>query len=152
MTTKIFSPKYHLKLSFKLHVYHVVGGVCNFFSSVLPQQKLETTDRTVLQLSYSSVLFGKQKKIHPFFPLWERTNPTEAKRREDSAQLWLLFLYVFSPPPSLPYINWARQESCLFHLRFSLCWTYLCSISMGFFLSLSFSHRYFELLFPILTS
>ena len=65
MTIKISSPKYHLKLSFKLHVYHIVGGVCNFLTSVSPQQKFEATDRPVLQLSYSSVLFGKQRKIHP---------------------------------------------------------------------------------------
>ena len=58
------------------------------------------------------------------------------------------FYMFFSSP-------WAcsSQEGCLFHLRFSL-WSldlplfYFC----GLFPSLSFSHRHFGLLFPILTT
>ena len=34
-----------------------VGGVCNFLSSVSPQQRLEMADQY-----YSSVLFGKQRE------------------------------------------------------------------------------------------
>ena len=33
--------------------------------------------------------------------------------------LWLLFLYV-SLSLGLSYVNWAGQQCCLFHLRFSL--------------------------------
>ena len=36
-----------------------VRGVCNFLGSVSPQQRFETADQC-----YSSVLFGKQRKIH----------------------------------------------------------------------------------------
>ena len=41
-------------ISFKLHTIlsSVVGGVCNFLGSVLPQQKFEVTDGPVLQLSF----------------------------------------------------------------------------------------------------
>ena len=36
-------------------------------------------------------------------------------RREEKPRgsIWLLFLHIFSPPPSLPYINWASQEGCV---------------------------------------
>ena len=43
-----------------------------------------------------------------------------AWERERDLTLWLFFLYVFSSPLGLPYINWASQECCLFHLRSSL--------------------------------
>ena len=42
---------------------------------------------------------------------------TQKKR---GAQLWLFFLYVCSPLPNLPYVNWAIQEGSLFHWKFSL--------------------------------
>ena len=46
-----------------------------------------------------------------------------AKRQSSEkslAQFWLLFLYVFSPPPGPPYVKWASQECCLIYLRSSL--------------------------------
>ena len=46
-------------------VDHCVGGVCDFLGSVSLQQKFKVADGPELQLSYSSVLFGKQRKIHP---------------------------------------------------------------------------------------
>ena len=54
--------------------------------------------------------------------------------------LWLNFSSVFvcfSPPLSLPYVNWASQEGCLFYLRFS-------------FRSLDLPLFYFRGLFPCL--
>ena len=73
--------------------------------------------------------------------------------RRARARFWLLFLYGFSLPPSLPYVNWASQEGCLFHLRFSL-WSsdFLLFHFRGLCFSLSFSHCHFGLLFPILTT
>ena len=69
--------------------------------------------RLVLQLGYSSVLFGKQRKIHP-----QGLRAGQPKRRErpnlGSSS------YFFFLPLSLPYVIWASQEGCLFHLRFSL--------------------------------
>ena len=60
------------------------------------------------------------------------------------------FYMFFFLPLSLSYVSWARQEGCVFHLRFSLWSSDLSSIFRVFFLSLSFSHHYFGLLFPIL--
>ena len=76
--------------------------------------------------------------------------PTQKKR---GAQFWLLFYIFFLLPLSLPYVTWASQEGCLFHLRFSL-WSldFLLFHFCGLFLSLSFSHHHFGLLFPILTT
>ena len=90
----------------------------------------------VLQLGYSSVLFGKQRKIHPTGMRW--ADPKQ-ERGSILAPLYMFFLL----PLSLPYVNWAIQEGCLFHLRFHF---------YEIFLSLSFSHHHFGLLFPILTT
>ena len=68
-----------------------VGGVCNFFSSVSPQQKFESTDRSVLQLNFT--WHAKENTSSKLG--W--ANPKDVKRRE--AQFWLLFLYVFSSFP-----------------------------------------------------
>ena len=65
---------------------------------------------------YSSVLLGKQRKLYP----WGMRVGRHAKRRENPmAQFWLLIFYVLLPL-SVACVNWASQESCLFHLRFSL--------------------------------
>ena len=40
-----------------------VGGVCNFHVSL--SQQISETGRPVLQLSYNSVLFRKQRIFHP---------------------------------------------------------------------------------------
>ena len=64
--------------------------------------------------------------------------------------LWLLFLYVFLSL-GLSYVNWASQECCLFYLRSSLRSSDLPLFYFRrLFLSLSFSHCHFGLLFPIL--
>ena len=108
-----------------------VGGVCNFLSSVSLQQKFAAMDGPVLQLCFSSVLFRKQRKIHPQVMRAGRPKEHEEKRSPLSpalnfgSSLCLLFLL----PLSLPYVNWASQEGYLFYLRFSL---FLCSIFLGF--------------------
>ena len=85
-----------------------VRGVCNFLSSVSPQQKFEAVDQC-----YSSVLFGKQRKIHP-----QGGRMGQPKRREELN--FGSFLIFFLLPLNLPCVNWASQEGCLFHLRSSL--------------------------------
>ena len=119
----------------------------------MPQQKIEVIDGPVLQLS-----FIWQAKENTSWRL--EGGPTQKTQREErsEAQFWLLFLCVcvvffFSPPPSLPDVNWTSQEGCLFHLKFSfqsshLPLFYFC----GLFPTLSFSHCHFELLFPILST
>ena len=101
---------------------------------------------------YSSVLFGKQREIHP-----RGVRAGGPKRLEEKRSPWLnfgsAFYFLFLLPLSLPYVNLACQEGCLFYLRFSLQSSnlplfYFC----GLFPSLSFSHRHSGLLFPILTT
>ena len=86
--------------------------------------------------------------------LEEKSNPARGGERERHPALWLLFLYVFfSPPPGLPYVNWASQEHCLFYLRSSL-WSLDLPLFYfrGLFPSLSFSYCHSGLLFSILTT
>ena len=125
-----------------------VGGVCNFFSSVSPQQKFEVMDRPVLQLSCIWQAEEDTSSRH-------EGGPTQKIRREERPQVrfgsscYMFFLVRLS----LPFVNWSSQENCLFHLRFSfqssdLPLFYLCKI----FPSLSFSHHHSGLIFPILTT
>ena len=78
---------------------------------------------------------------------------TQQMQREEKPRLNIgSSFYVFLLPPSLPYVDWASQEGCLFYLRSSLrsldlSLFYFC----GFSPSLSFSHHHFELLYPTLT-
>ena len=60
----------------------------------------------------------------------EEREREHAHGRKRDLTLWLLFSYVLSSPLGLPYVNWASQECCLFHLRSSfwslnLLWTFL---------------------------
>ena len=73
--------------------------------------KWQTSVTALLQLSFT----------------WQAKENTSSRcegvltQKKRVAQFWLLFLYVFfSSPLSLPYVNCASQEGCLFHPRFSL--------------------------------
>ena len=86
----------------------------------------------------------------------EREGEREKERKhmgeeEREKALWLLLLYDFSSTWACPMQIGLRQECCLFYLKSSL-WSsdLLLFYYHGLFLSLSFSHRHFELLFPIL--
>ena len=84
-----------LSLLFTLKLFVTVRGVCNFLGSVLLQQKFEVTDRSVLQLSFIW-------QVNENTSLRHEGEPTQKTQREEKpAQFWLLFLYVFSPPPEL---------------------------------------------------
>ena len=135
----------------------IVGGVCNFLSSVLSQQKFEATGQTsITALGQTSVTaqFYLQSKGKYILEAWGHANPKDMKRIEAPAHFWVLFLYVFfSSPGGLPYVNWARQEYCLFYLRSSLQSSDLPLFYFHrLFPSLSFSHHHSGLLFPILTT
>ena len=127
-----------------------ISGEC-VISSVL--SRCSKNLKQWMDQCYSSVLFRKQRKIHPRGVRAGRPKRCEEERSPSRAQFGLFFSYVFSPPLSLPYVNWASQEGCLFYLRFS-GWSpdvplfYFCR----FFPSLSFSHHHFRLPFPILTT
>ena len=94
---------------------------------------------------YSSVLLASKGKY--ILEVWGWSNPKYEKRKA-RASILLLSLFSFFPL-SLPCVNSATQEGCLFYLRSSLLWlVYFRRL----FPSLSFSHRHFGLLFPILTT
>ena len=124
-----------------------IRAMCNFLSSVSLQQRLKWWT-IVTQLSFISQAKENVSSKH-------EGRLTQKKR---GAQSWLLFLcfvlFCLSLLHlSLPYVNWASQEGCLFYLRFSL-WSSGLPLSYfpGLFPSLSFSHCHSGLLFPILTT
>ena len=128
-----------------------VRGVCNFLGSVSWQQKFEVMDGPVLQVHVTAQFYLESKGKYSF-QAWGHANPKnrrEAPRPNFGPSVYIFFLL----PLSLPYVNWASQEGCLFYLWFSLQ-----SSDLPFFFfprlspSLSFNHRHSWLLFPILTT
>ena len=87
----------------------------------------------------------KEKRVGECMSTWERERPPA---------LWLLLLYVF--PPSGPALCEVGQPGVLFVLPEVLTPVLGPSFDLplfhfhGLFPSLSFSHRHFGLLFPIL--
>ena len=70
-------------VSARLNLSHgtiYVGGVCNFLGSVSPQQKFEVLQLRVTAPCYSSVLFRKWRKIHPWYMRVGRPKRGEKKR------------------------------------------------------------------------
>ena len=103
---------------------------------------------------YSFILFRRQQENpslrHEGDPKTRGEKRPSMQERERESQLWLLFLYVYLSL-GLSCVNWASQECCLFYLRSSVWSSDLLLLYFhGLFPSLSFSHRHFGLLFPIL--
>ena len=156
-----------------------MSGECNLLSSVSSQQKFEATDVKALGPSqllnspcYSSWTdqFYLENKGKYILKAWGHADPKGMKRGERErerekdtepacaqerarppAPLAPLFICFFLPL-GLPYVNYTSQECCLYVLPevltpvLHLSLFYFC----GLFPSLSFSHRHFGLLFPIL--
>ena len=115
------------------HETKYFGGICNFFSSISPQQRFEIADQC-----YSSVLFCLQTKVHP-----QGLRAGQPQRRGINLSWLPPFIHFVSSPsrrPSLPYANWASQERGIFVSPEVLTpkWDILCCISVGFSLFLSF--------------
>ena len=130
-------------------VRHVVG-VC--ISSLLSchsknlKQCMDQCYSSMLQLSFIWQAKGNTSLRH-------EGGPTQKTGREEKplAQFWLFFLFAISPPTEPALFNLASQESCLFHLRFSLESLDLPLFCFcGLFPPLSFSHHHSGPLFPIL--
>ena len=132
------------KQSAYIYEYEVSGEFV--IASVLSHHSKNLKRR--MNQCYISVLLGKTKDSTP---LRHRIGgpKSQEKRREVSILLVFPFHTFVSSSLSLPYVNWASQEGCLFHLRFSdLPWFYFCRL----FLSLSFSLCHSGLLFPFITT
>ena len=129
-----------------------MSGECNLLSSVLSQQKFEVTDvkavgRSMLSdspcySSWTNELYLENKGKYILKPRGP-ADSKDTKRRERENKCARVgerdprpfgsSVYVFFPPPGLPYVNWASHECCLFYLRSSLSpRTFLCSIFTGF--------------------
>ena len=145
-----------------------VRGMCNFLGSISSQEKFEAMDQhysprtdpchsswtdqchsSVLQLSFIQKIKGK-KSLRCEGMLTQKTRREDRERHPQpfGSSFYMFFLL----PLGLLYVNWASQECCLFYLKSSF-WSldlplfYFC----GLFPSLSFGHRHFGLLVPILT-
>ena len=109
-----------------------VSGECaisSFLSCHSKDLKRRTSVTVQLQLR---VLFSKQKESTPL----RHEGGLIPKERPQSILASSFYTFV-SSPSCLPYANWASQEGCLFHRRFSL-WSsgYLLFHFPGFFLCL----------------
>ena len=125
--------------------HQICRGECVISLVLSPQQRLkwQTCVTARLQLSF----------------IWQAKDSTSSRREGGLTQkgerlnLGSSFYMFCLLPLSLPYVNWASQECCLFYLRSSLQSSDLPLFYFrGLFPSLSFSHRHSGLLFPILTA
>ena len=125
-----------------------VREVCNFLGSVSLKQKFEVMGGPVLQLS-----FIWQSKENTSSRVERRPTQKRWRDERESSILAPLFMCFFLLLLSLLWVNWASQEGCSLHLRFSLRSSDLPLFYFhGLFPSLSFSHCHSGLLFPILTT
>ena len=101
-------------------IVFVISSVLSCRSKNLKQRTDKCYYSSVLLLGYSSVLFGKQRKVHPRGMRVGQPKRSTEKRERVSILAPRFICFSFLLPLSLPYVNWASQEGCLFHLRFSL--------------------------------
>ena len=113
--------------SFSLSAKFVISSVLSCCS-----KNLKWRTYSVTAPCCSSALFANKGKY--ILEVWGWANPKDMKRREaQSSILAPLFICFFLLPLSLPCVNWASQEGCLFYPRPSLqSWAFLCSIFTGF--------------------
>ena len=93
----------------------------------------------MLQLSYSSEFYLARKGNYTL----ETWRPADPKGEGLICLGFFLSCVCLLSTLSLPYVNWASQEGCLFHLRFSL-WSWSSD------LPLFYVHRLFPLSFSLL--
>ena len=132
-------------------VYYVLSGEC-VTSPILSHHCKNL--KWQMDRCYSSVL-QPSFICHP-----QGVRAGQPKRKEEKpalplnlAPLFMFFFFFFLLPLSLPYVNWASQEGCLFYLRFSL-WSLDLPLFhfRGLFPFLCFRHHHSGLVFPILTT
>ena len=125
-------------------------GEC-VISLVLSHHSKNLKWRTSVTVGYSSVLFSKQRIVHP------RGMRMSQHQRKGLNLSWLPSFISLSPPPA----PWAYTMQIELAKKWRVCftwsshsgpWIFPCSIFTSFSPFLSFSHHHFGLLFPILTT
>ena len=113
----------------------VISSVLSRYGKILKQWK-DRCYSSMLQLSF--IWQAKENTSSRC-----EGGPTQKIRSKARGSILAPLFSFFLLPLSLPCVNWASQEGCLFHLRFSLQSSdlplfYLCRL----FPSLSFSHHF----------
>jgi len=91
-----------------------VRGVCNVLSSIL--SKIRSNGWTSVTAQF---YFASKRKY--FLKVWGWADPKDMKRREAHGSILApVFIWFFLLLLSLPCVNWAIQEGCLFYLSFSV--------------------------------
>ena len=146
----------------------VISSVLSHHNKNLKQWMLKPSachsSRTVLQLHVTAQFYLESKGKY-ILEVWGYADLKDVKRRERERERErapahgreapgpLAPLFMSSPPPGLPYVNWASQ-GCRFFSPKSSLWS--LDLPLFYFrrlsLSLSLSHHHSGLLFPILTA
>ena len=154
---QVYAPQFFVSSQQKVGETDIEAPSVGHSSWVLDRPVLQLLNKSVLQLSVTALFYlDGSWKTHLRGVRARRSKdgkrraPHRAGEREES--FGSSFLYV-SLSLGLSYVNSASQECCLFYLRVSLRSSDLPLFCFrGRFPSLSFSHRHFGLLFPILTT
>ena len=76
--------------------------MCSFLGSVLPQQKFEAMDGSVLQVGVTDQFYLASKEKY-ILKVWEQADPKNTKRIEASCSILApLFICFFSSPWAHP--------------------------------------------------
>ena len=110
-----------------------VWGVCDFLSSVSPQQKIWSDGWTSATARYYSLtLFGTQRKIHPWGMRagWHRRREERQRGSIFGSSFYVFFLLTLS----LPYVNWGLTWGCplvlgLSFVLFLWAFSFLCLLA-----------------------
>ena len=126
--------------------FDFVRRVCNFLSSVSPQQRLETEDQC-----YSSVTAQTSSQQTKYCIPSRREGGLTPRRRPQSILAPSFFtLCLLSLEPAPCKLRLARKGVFLFHLGLFLETADSLLLPFPGLFPLSFSHQDFGLLFPIL--
>ena len=114
------------KFSKKKKVSIIMSGECVISSALSRHNKnlkwrtsVSALGRTSITAPCnSSILFRKQRKIHP--EAWGHADKKTLTKERDLQSFGSSFYTFFLLPLGLPYVNWASHECCLFYLRSSL--------------------------------